>query len=150
MLLAMAIAAGLCIFIGCYPQALYTLLPYPNAYSAYDATHVLAQCQILFFSALAFVWLNLRGLYPPELPSTNLDVDWLLRKVGYRIAEEAGVYYHRLMSRIGSILRQMLQGVYRHSLHYCGPRSRLVNAISTDIMVLVALGVLIAFLLYLF
>ena len=82
MLLAMGIAAGLCIFIGVYPQVLYDLLPYQSDYSAYDATHVLAQCQILFFSALAFVWLNLRGLYPPELPSINLDVDWLLRKAG--------------------------------------------------------------------
>jgi len=79
MLLAMSIAAVLCIGIGVYPAALYSLLPYDTGYNPYDATHVLAQTQLLFFSALAFVWLNLRGLYPPELHSTNLDVEWFYR-----------------------------------------------------------------------
>lgn len=81
MLLAMTIAASLCIAIGIYPQALYTLLPYDTGYNPYDATHVLAQTQLLFFSALAFVWLNLKGMYPPELRSTNLDFDWFYRRV---------------------------------------------------------------------
>jgi multicomponent Na+:H+ antiporter subunit D len=81
MLVAMSIAAFLCIAIGVYPAALYQLLPFAVDYSAYDVTHVLAQMQLLFFSALAFVWLNLRGLYPPELPSVNLDVDWLYRRL---------------------------------------------------------------------
>ena len=81
MLLAMTIAASLCIAIGIYPQALYTLLPYDTGYNPYDATHVLAQTQLLFFSALAFVWLNLKGMYPPELRSTNLDFDWIYRRV---------------------------------------------------------------------
>jgi multicomponent Na+:H+ antiporter subunit D len=80
MLLAMAIAAALCIAIGIYPQALYSLLPYDTGYNPYDATHVLAQTQLLFFSALAFVWLNLRGMYPPELRSTHLDFDWVYRR----------------------------------------------------------------------
>jgi len=80
MLLAMLIAAILCIAIGVYPSALYSLLPYDTGYNPYDATHVLAQTQLLFFSALAFVWLNLRGMYPPELRSTNLDFDWVYRR----------------------------------------------------------------------
>jgi multicomponent Na+:H+ antiporter subunit D len=81
MLVAMFIAAGLCIGIGVYPAALYSLLPNDTGYNPYDATHVLAQTQLLFFSALAFVWLNLRGMYPPELRSTNLDFDWIYRRV---------------------------------------------------------------------
>ena len=81
MLLAMLIAAVLCIGIGVYPAALYALLPYDTGYNPYDATHVLAQTQLLFFSALAFVWLNLRGLYPPELHSTNLDAEWFYRRL---------------------------------------------------------------------
>jgi|TARA_R110001599_G_scaffold56412_4_gene156127 multicomponent Na+:H+ antiporter subunit D len=80
MLLAMSIAATLCIAIGIFPQLLYQHLPFPTNYSAYDVSHILTQTQLLFFSALAFVWLNLKGLYPPELPSTNLDVDWLYRR----------------------------------------------------------------------
>ena len=81
MLLAMLIAAVLCIGIGVYPAALYSLLPYDTGYNPYDATHVLAQTQLLFFSALAFVWLNLSGLYPPELHSTNLDAEWFYRRL---------------------------------------------------------------------
>ena len=77
----MLIAAVLCIAIGVYPSALYSLLPFDTGYNPYDATHVLAQTQLLFFSALAFVWLNLRGMYPPELRSTNLDFDWVYRRV---------------------------------------------------------------------
>ena len=80
MLLAMLIAALLCIGIGVYPSALYSLLPYDTGYNPYDATHVLAQTQLLFFSALAFVWLNLKGMYPPELRSTNLDFEWIYRR----------------------------------------------------------------------
>jgi multicomponent Na+:H+ antiporter subunit D len=44
-------------------------------------THVLTQTQLLFFSALAFVWLNKQGLYPPELHSVNLDMEWFYRKL---------------------------------------------------------------------
>lgn len=81
MLMAMFIAAVLCVAIGIYPAALYALLPYDTGYNPYTATHVLAQTQLLFFSALAFVWLNLKGLYPPELRSTNLDIDWIYRRL---------------------------------------------------------------------
>ena len=56
------------------------MLPYDTGYNPYDATHVLAQTQLLFFSALAFVWLNLKGMYPPELRSTHLDFDWIYRR----------------------------------------------------------------------
>lgn len=81
MLLAMGLAAALCVFIGAQPQYLYALLPWEVDYWPYDQTHVLAQLQLLFFSALAFVWLNQRGMYPPELRSTNLDVEWFYRKL---------------------------------------------------------------------
>ena len=79
MLLAMAAAALLSIFIGVYPWLLYDLLPFAVDYTPYDATHVIAQLQLLFFSALAFAWLKLYGLYPPELRSVNLDTEWIYR-----------------------------------------------------------------------
>ena len=81
MLAAMALAAALSIFIGCYPWLLYDLLPYTTGYNPFDSTHVLAQLQLLFFSALAFTWLKLKGIYPPELHAINLDVDWSFRKL---------------------------------------------------------------------
>ncbi|MAT83119.1 MAG: Na(+)/H(+) antiporter subunit D [Gammaproteobacteria bacterium] len=81
MLVAMALAAGICIFNGAYPWLLYDMLPFPVDYEPYTVAHILTQSQLLFFSALAFVWLNLKGLYPPELPSTNLDVEWSYRRL---------------------------------------------------------------------
>lgn len=80
MLIAMAIAAAFCIGIGVFPNTLYQLLPFETDYSAYDVSHVLTQTQLLLFSALAFVWLNLRGFYPPELRSVNLDAEWVYRR----------------------------------------------------------------------
>lgn len=88
MLLAMSIAAILCIFIGSYPWTLYSLLPFAVDYTPYDTTHVLAQVQLLFFSALAFVWLKLSGIYPPELPSINIDVEWIYRRFFPRLLSE--------------------------------------------------------------
>ncbi|MGB1297110.1 MAG: Na(+)/H(+) antiporter subunit D [Psychrobium sp.] len=82
MLVAMGLAAILCVVIGSFPAyTVYALLPWNEHYQPYDVTHVLTQLQLLFFSAMAFVWLNLKNMYPPELPSTNLDTDWLYRKL---------------------------------------------------------------------
>lgn len=81
MLVAMAIAAFLCIAVGVFPAPLYAILPYDvGDYSAYDLTHVVTQMQLLLGSAAAFVFLQKMGWYPPELRSTVLDVDVVYRK----------------------------------------------------------------------
>lgn len=82
MLVAMGIAAFLCIGIGVMPGPLYALLPYPVDYAPYTASHVLAQLQLLMFSALAFSVLMWTRIYPPELRSVNLDFDWVYRVAG--------------------------------------------------------------------
>ena len=81
MLIAMSIAAVLCVLIGSQPQYLYALLPWEVEYWPYDMTHVLSQLQLLFFSALAFVWLNKQGIYPQEMRAVNIDAEWLYRKL---------------------------------------------------------------------
>jgi multicomponent Na+:H+ antiporter subunit D len=81
MLIAMGIAAALCIGIGVFPDALYAILPYPVAFDPYTTTHVIAQLQLLTWSALAFSVLVRTGIYPPELRSVNLDFDWTYRKL---------------------------------------------------------------------
>jgi multicomponent Na+:H+ antiporter subunit D len=81
MLWAMTIAAGICIFNGSYPWVLYDILPFVTDYDPYDTFHVVSQLQLLFFSALAFVFLQLTGIYPPELRSVNIDSDWVYRKI---------------------------------------------------------------------
>ena len=105
MLIAMSIAAVLCIFIGTQPQYLYALLPWKVDYWPYDVTHVLAQLQILFFSALAFVWLNKQGLYPPELHSVNLDMEWFYRK----LLPASARLSHRVMDTINNSIIAIAQ-----------------------------------------
>jgi|Deesub1362A_J573_1020465.scaffolds.fasta_scaffold00004_268 multicomponent Na+:H+ antiporter subunit D len=80
MLIAMGITAFLCVFIGTFPAPLYSILPYPVEYEPYTAPHVMAQLQLLFFSALAFTLLMLSGIYPSEIRAVNLDTDWFYRK----------------------------------------------------------------------
>jgi len=118
MLVAMGLAAALCIFNGVYPWTLYSLLPYEVSYEPYTAEHILTQLQLLLFSALAFVWLQLRGLYPPELASTNLDTDWSYR----RALPIAAGFVRRRISAMGDGLgrwaerkiSRVLAGLYRH------------------------------------
>ncbi len=81
MLIAMGLAAFLCIGIGVYPDPLYALLPYPVDYHPYTAGHVITSLQLLVFATLAFIVLIKTGLYPPETPSLNLDFDWTYRRL---------------------------------------------------------------------
>jgi multicomponent Na+:H+ antiporter subunit D len=82
MLLAMGIAAVMCIGIGVYPKPLYDVLPFSVDYHPYTVSHVLSQTELLFFSALAFTLLLLAGIYPAEMRAVNLDSDWFYRKLG--------------------------------------------------------------------
>ncbi len=139
---AMGIAALLSIAIGCFPQYLYRLLPYAIAYDPYDLTHSLTQVQLLLFSALAFIYLKLSGLYPPELPSTNLDSDWCYRRwakhhcraVGGRIA----VVDHRL--RAAALLKLGQCKAWLVALY--SPHNTIVKAWSSDQMLLYMIALL--------
>ncbi|MDO8786298.1 MAG: Na(+)/H(+) antiporter subunit D [Syntrophales bacterium] len=82
MLLAMGIAAFLCIFIGVFPGYLYSLLPYPVGFDPYTPSHVISVSQLLFFGALAYILLVLSGIFPAEIRAINLDTDWFYRKTG--------------------------------------------------------------------
>jgi multicomponent Na+:H+ antiporter subunit D len=124
MLLAMTIAAVLCLAIGIYPAMLYRLLPFETDFNPYDVSHVLAQTQLLFFAVLAFVWLNLRGLYPPEVRATNIDVEWLYRRLAPRILRSGFSWIKRtdgalrgaVMTRVNNLLD------YFSQIHYPGGR----------------------------
>jgi multicomponent Na+:H+ antiporter subunit D len=85
MLLAMGIAAFACIFIGVMPSVLYSILPYPVEKNPYTVASVITKTQLLVFSVIAFGVLIRNGWYPKELPSTNLNTDWLIRKPGMAI-----------------------------------------------------------------
>ena len=149
MLVAMGLAAALCVLIGCYPRLLYDLLPFATDYTAYDATHVLAQLQILFFSALAFVWLKLSGLYPPELPSVNLDAEWVYRRLGWRAALGARSRMQALYAAGGSAGARFRRGIGGWAYRCFGPSGSLGEAWDTSRMAIVMVVVLCVFLLVL-
>ena len=114
--------------IGCYPRLLYDLLPFATDYTAYDTTHVLAQLQILFFSALAFAWLKLSGLYPPELPSVNIDVEWIYRRLGWRAALVVRSGARAVHAGVGGALVRAGRGVGEWARRSFGPGGRLAEA----------------------
>ncbi len=118
MLIAMGIAAVICVFNGSYPWLLYSLLPFPVDYEPYTAAHVLTQSQLLFFSALAFCWLKLSGLYPPELPGVNIDAEWIYRKIApaaiQRLGGALGTLRQGVMFRAQTRLERFISHIYRH------------------------------------
>jgi multicomponent Na+:H+ antiporter subunit D len=82
--LAMAAAAFLCIFIGCYTPYLYKMLPYQDAAQeyakvVYSGYHVSETLQILLFTGLGF-FLLLKKLQPEA--KISLDMDWFYRQGG--------------------------------------------------------------------
>ncbi len=142
MLVAMGIAAALCIFIGCYPSLLYSLLPFPMDYSPYDVTHVLTQMQLLLFSALAFVWLNLKGLYPPELPSVNLDIDWFYRKLAPSMIQRTAVSVSGLYCAVQGMQQRLLGQAVKLLAHYSSPQSVLARGWAINMMLLALLALM--------
>ncbi len=141
MLLAMGVTAFLCIAIGIFPGLLYALLPYSVDYEPYTTTHVITQLQLLMFSALAFTGLMKTGVYPPELRSTNLDFDWIYRKMIPRIVSATASRVADFLTtlRRGARTRQLqlLNSAYRQ----VGPSSGINHSPPTGATVLVLLTV---------
>ncbi len=147
MLVAMTIAAVLCIFVGTQPQYLYALLPWEVEYWPYDMTHVLVQLQLLFFSALAFVWLNKQGLYPPELHSVNLDVEWLYRKLLPASAQRGKTVLQRAKESMMTTAITSVQGVRKTFSRSSMAKYHLSESWPTGSMVFWISIVLVAYLL---
>ena len=148
MLIAMGIAAFLCIGIGSFPQFLYGLLPYETNYTAYDTTHVLAQIQLLLFSALAFVWLKLSGIYPPELRSVNIDVEWVYRKGLFAAYNTSAYIVQTLVLYAYSLLTGLAKRSYRGITRVTGRSSRLANERTVDLMIVSVVVFFAVFLVY--
>ena len=110
MLIAMGMAAALCIGAGIFYWKLYELLPstpmmdhvdheghhHAEPYKPYTAPHVVMQLQLLMFAVLAFVFLMKTKLYPAEERATNLDTDWIYRRFIPTGLEGLGKLYHAI------------------------------------------------------
>ncbi|MGV0006201.1 MAG: Na(+)/H(+) antiporter subunit D [Candidatus Porifericomitaceae bacterium WSBS_2022_MAG_OTU9] len=100
LLAAMTLAATLCLLAGFLPQQLYALLPYSMEYDPYSGSHLLAQVQLLMFSALAFIWLQQRGLYPHSKAATMMDSDWFYRRLAPHLALSLAAGYNKMQNHI--------------------------------------------------
>ena len=139
MLVAMILAAGLCLGVGMWPQFLYAQLPWAFDYWPYDLSHVLAQLQLLFASALAFVWLNQLGWYPRLVRSVHLDVQWFYRRGIFILITWLG----RHLARVGEYL---LHGVRllswdRLLISYNLPVGRLLECLLVLVAMFIVMGV---------
>jgi multicomponent Na+:H+ antiporter subunit D len=128
MLLAMGLAAFLCVFLGVYPQPLYDLLPFPiredaagTAWHNFTASHVLTSLQLLLFAALAFTVLYRKGLYPPEVKSVNLDFDWFYRKFSPRVVGQVRAGIGGLGCRFSRLRRQVQDTLIGKIYHLHNP-----------------------------
>ncbi len=146
MLIAMGIAAVLCVGIGVYPAALYAILPHPVDFQPYTTSHVVLQLQLLMFSGLAFAILMRTGIYPPELRSTNLDTDWVYRRIlpglWNTARDSLGGSWDLFVGGLNRMVRHITFLVSRHH----GPEGVMARTWPTGSMVLSAVLLLAAYL----
>jgi len=127
MLIAMGLASALCIFIGVFPAPLYALLPYPVDYTPYTVAHVITVLQLLAFAALAFAVLMRTGLYPAETPSTNLDTDWLYRRLAPRLVRGIVRCLGEARDELTRWGQMGFAFILDRAFHYNGPNSWLAK-----------------------
>jgi multicomponent Na+:H+ antiporter subunit D len=118
MLLAMTLAAVVCVAVGVFPALLYDILPYEAEYHPYDLTHVLTQLQLLAFAILGIVFLHMSGRYPAEIPAVNLDVEWLWREA----LPWAALRVRRACAGLAGVLKDGIAAAWREGLIFAGER----------------------------
>lgn len=133
MLLAMGVAAFLCIFIGVFPGWLYAIMPAPVEYNAYSSGHVLWELQLLLFTGLGFFFL-LKHVGGER--KISLDTDWLYRWLLPKIAFGIQRAIDRLWDAILGGLMRRLTWLLATLTHHHGPKGVLARTWPTGSMVL--------------
>ena len=146
MLVAMGIGAAACLAIGIWPKLLYGMLPYEVPYEPYTYTHVLTQIQLLCFAIGAVAAFHLWKLYPAEIPSVNLDADWVYRRAAVKVTRWTGSVVAAVdgafRKRVLRTVDRTLRGAFRSH----GPRGILARTWPAGSMVLWVSILLAAFL----
>ena len=148
MLLAMGLAALVCLFNGAYPWVLYAALPFPVEYAPFTTDHILTQIQLLCFAVLAVVALHKSGYYPAEIPSRNIDVEWIYRKALPPIAAwvlNVAAHTSKTINHIGTKLARILETQLRRQN---GPEGYLGRDWPTGFMAFWTTAMLGAYLLF--
>ena len=108
MLIAMGMAAFLCILTGVYPKILYNILPYPVHFHPYTLNHVVGMVQLLLFTAAAF-WLYIDKLGGES--KVSVDTDWFYRKPGVLLLWFVSNPMQDLRLRLQSFFTRMVAGI---------------------------------------
>lgn len=125
MLAAMALFAVVCVGLGVYPAPLYALLPYPVAYQAYTAAHLVAQLQLLLFAGLAFfVMLPLMR----RTLTITLDFDWFYRCFLRILYQEFSVRGLRTLAHVRNAVDNQLQRLLATLFRHHGPQGILARS----------------------
>ncbi len=147
MLAAMGVGAAACILIGWRPELLYGILPHAVDYEPYTATHILTQLQLLAFAIGAVAAFHLWKIYPAEIPSVNLDADWLYRRAAARVVRFTGGAVGAADAAVRTAVVGTVHGVLRGAFRAHGPRGILARTWPAGSMVLWVSIILAAFLL---
>ena len=148
MLVAMGIGAAMCILIGVQPHLLYGLLPGEVDYHAYSYTHILTQIQLLCFAIAAVAAFHLWKIYPAEIPSVNLDVDWVYRRAAGKVAGFVGSVVGAADGAVRTALLGAVRRPMRGAVRASGPPGGLARTWPAGSMVLWVSILLSAFLLF--
>jgi len=109
MLVAMGLAACVCLVTGIYPNLLYDLLPYPVDYAPYAGYRVVGAIQLLSFTAVAFF------IFRRKLggePTISVDTDWFYRRGGswfLRSCETFGAGRLRLQGWVSGLVARTIR-----------------------------------------
>ena len=136
MLFAMFVTAFLCVFIGIFPDFLYTILPYEVDYKPYTVSHVIAQMQLLCFALLAFTVIIKLGFHPPEIRAINVDSDWVYRKYLPKVINNFGAYLGHFNRWSNTVLEGNIQKLEQKLLGIFGPTASFARVFSNGSMIL--------------
>jgi len=150
MLLAMGITAFLSIFLGVYPDPLYDILPYPVDFAPYTIAHVITQLQLLMFSVLAFIFLIKSGLYPDEIPSTNLDFDVIYRRFAPKVIQNIGRSIATVDTGFRKSALELIGGIMRWVERTHGQNGILAKTSTAGVMIAWVVSLLVVYLVFYF
>ena len=153
MLLAMGLAASVCMSIGLQPHWFYQLMPFRDqaleflALDLFSPIHLVQQVQLLVFAVLAFMVLKWMKLYPPERPGIILDAEWVWRKalpaLGRSLARPAAAPGSAI-SALSSSTAGRVVALARNVFANDGVVSRKLPLAATAVWTLAILGLVVA------
>ncbi|WP_316348771.1 proton-conducting transporter membrane subunit [Desulfuromonas acetoxidans] len=115
----------LCLAIGMFPQKLFALLPFSAVYHPYTALHMAEQFQILVPAIALFWWL--RPWMVPR-PLTQLDLDWILRRLLFFAWEEGVLRLLYLSVNVRDVLLTSSVRGFKFLFRHYGPRGILARS----------------------